>query len=63
MTEGPQGCFGDTEVAVTGLALCETKTEVRDGPKERRDGHATELELNECKFALHEIYSQPLPCW
>lgn len=48
MMEGPQGRFGDTEVAVTGLALCETKMEVRDGPKGRRDGDATEPELNRC---------------
>lgn len=46
MTEGPQGHFGDTEVVVTGLVLCETEMEVRDAPKERRDGDATEPELN-----------------
>lgn len=29
--------------------------EVRDGPKERRDGDAIESELCECFFALHEL--------
>lgn len=48
MMEGPQGCFGDTELVVTGLVLYETEAEVRDGPKEIRDGNAPEAELNEC---------------
>lgn len=43
--ESPQGCFGDT--VVTEFILWETEMEARDGPKERRDGDATQLELNE----------------
>lgn len=57
--EGPQECFGDTELVVTELVLCQTKMEVRGGPKEIRDGNAPESEHNECYFALHEIHS---PC-